>query len=158
MKILVIEENILLANLIKNLLESNGFYTDLIYDGTEGQEYALLGIYDLLIINAILPSINGYQLIQNIRSQNITIPILMIKSNASIDDKIKGLMIGADYYLIEPFDKRELLACIHALLRRYGSQAKELCFGNTSLNLDKGMLICDTKNIRLSAKEFESNY
>ena len=155
MKILIIEDEILLAESLKTMLESKGFEVETIYDGKEGEEYALLGIYDLLILDVMLPSINGYKLAQNVRSKKIGTPILMLTAKSALEDRIEGLNAGADYYLTKPFDQRELLACINALLRRQGNQINELSFGNTILDLDTSMLICGKESVRLSAKEFD---
>ena len=155
MKILIIEDEVLLADSLKTMLESKGFEVETIYDGKEGEEYALLGIYDLLILDVMLPSINGYKLAQNVRSKRISTPILMLTAKSALEDRIEGLNAGADYYLTKPFDQRELLACINALLRRQGNQINELSFGNTILDLDTSMLICGNESVRLSAKEFD---
>lgn len=155
MKILIIEDEIILAESLKTMLESKGFEVETIYDGKEGEEYALLGIYDLLILDVMLPSINGYKLAQNVRNKRISTPILMLTAKSALEDRIEGLNAGADYYLTKPFDQRELLACINALLRRQGNQINELSFGNTILDLDTSMLICGNESIRLSAKEFD---
>ncbi len=155
MKILIIEDEVLLAESLKTMLESKGFEVETIYDGKEGEEYALLGIYDLLILDVMLPSINGYKLAQNVRSKRIGTPILMLTAKSALEDRIEGLNAGADYYLTKPFDQRELLACINALLRRQGNQINELSFGNTILDLDTSMLVCGKESVRLSAKEFD---
>ena len=155
MKILIIEDEVLLAESLKTMLESKDFEVETVYDGKEGEEYALLGIYDLLILDVMLPSINGYKLAQNVRSKRIVTPILMLTAKSALEDRIEGLNAGADYYLTKPFDKRELLACINALLRRQGNQINELSFGNTILDLDTSMLICGKESVRLSAKEFD---
>lgn len=155
MKILIIEDEILLAESLKTMLESKGFEVETVYDGKEGEEYALLGIYDLLILDVMLPSFNGYKLAQNVRSKRIVTPILMLTAKSALEDRIEGLNAGADYYLTKPFDKRELLACINALLRRQGNQINELSFGNTILDLDTSMLVCGKESVRLSAKEFD---
>ena len=155
MKILIIEDEILLAESLKTMLESKGFEVETIYDGKEGEEYALLGVYDLLILDVMLPSINGYKLAQNVRNKKIGTPILMLTAKSALEDRIEGLNAGADYYLTKPFDKRELLACINALLRRQGNQINELSFGNTILDLDTSMLVCGKESVRLSAKEFD---
>ena len=155
MKILIIEDEKLLAESLKTLLESKGFDVETVYDGVTGKEYAQLGVYDLLILDVMLPGLNGCQLAKQIRASRCGTPILMLTAKSSLEDRIEGLNAGADYYLTKPFDARELLACINALLRRQGSQVDELCYGNTSLDLSSGTLICGEKNIRLSAREFE---
>ena len=126
MKILIIEDEQLLAESLKTMLESKGFEVEIMHDGKEGEEYALLGIYDLLILDVMLPSINGYKLAQHLRNKKIGTPILMLTAKSALEDRIEGLNSGADYYLTKPFDKRELLACINALLRRQGNQINEL--------------------------------
>lgn len=155
MKILIIEDEKLLAESLKTLLETKGFDVETVFDGISGQEYAELGIYDLLILDVMLPGLDGYQLAKNIRSKRCGTPILMLTAKSALEDRIKGLNAGADYYLTKPFDTRELLACINALLRRQGSQVDELVYGNTSLDLSSGTLICGEDSLRLSAKEFD---
>lgn len=155
MKILVIEDEKLLADSIKELLESKGFTVEAVYDGEEGEQYAELGIYDLLILDVMIPKLDGYQLARRIRTKRCITPILMLTAKSALEDRIEGLNAGADYYLTKPFDSRELLACINALLRRQGTQVNEMVFGNTSLDLSSAMLVCGEKSIRLSAREFD---
>ena len=155
MKILIIEDEVLLADSIKLLLTKKGFDVDVAYDGETGKEYAELGIYDLLILDVMLPKINGYELARKLRARHVGVPILMLTAKSQLEDRITGLNSGADYYLTKPFDTRELLACINALLRRQGAQVNEVTYGNTTLDLSSAMLICGDKNIRLSAREFD---
>lgn len=155
MKLLIIEDEKLLAESLKTILEANGFEVETVFDGKSGLEYAELGIYDLIILDIMLPIMDGYQLAKNLRSKRCGTPILMLTARSGVEDRIEGLDAGADYYLTKPFDTRELLACIHALLRRQGSQVDELSFGNTLLDLSSGVLVCGEEHIRLSAKEFE---
>lgn len=155
MKILVIEDEKLLADTIHTLLSNKGFEVDVAYDGETGLEYAELGIYDLLILDVMLPKINGYEAARRIRSMKCGTPILMLTAKSELEDRITGLNSGADYYLTKPFDTRELLACINALLRRQGTQVNEVSYGNTSLDLSSGMLVCGANSVRLSAKEFD---
>ena len=155
MKILIIEDEILLANSIQALLESKGFDVEAVYDGETGAEYAELGIYDLLILDVMMPKMDGYQVARTVRAKRCSTPILMLTARSELEDRIEGLNAGADYYLTKPFDSRELLACINALLRRQGSAVDEMTYGNTSLDLASGILLCGEKQIRLSAKEFD---
>ena len=155
MKILIIEDEKLLAKSLCDLLESKSFETEAVYDGKSGREYAELGIYDLLILDVMMPEMDGYEVARRVRANHCATPILMLTAKSSIEDRIEGLNAGADYYLTKPFDSRELLACVNALLRRQGAQINELKFGNTFLDLESGKLICGKKNVRLSAREFD---
>ena len=155
MKILIIEDERALADSLKTLLEGKGFDVELAFDGETGAEYAMLGIYDLLILDVMMPNMNGYQVARQVRSRRCNSPILMLTAKSETQDRIEGLNAGADYYLTKPFDSRELLACINALLRRQGNQVDELSYGNTNLDLASGMLVCGEKSIRLTAREFD---
>ena len=155
MKILIIEDEKLLADSLKAMLENKGFEVEAVYDGEAGTEYALLGIYDLLILDVMMPKMDGYQVARQVRAKRCGTPILMLTAKSSLEDRIEGLNAGADYYLTKPFDTRELLACINALLRRQGGQVDEMVYGNTALDLATGMLVCQGNSVRLSAKEFD---
>ena len=155
MKILVIEDEKLLADTIHALLSQKGFEVEVAYDGETGEEYAELGIYDLLILDVMMPKMNGYEVARKVRASKCGTPILMLTAKSDLEDRITGLTAGADYYLTKPFDTRELLACINALLRRQGAQVNEMVYGNTSLDLSSGMLVCGSNSVRLSAREFD---
>ena len=155
MKILVIEDEVLLANSIKALLENKGFDVECVYDGEDGALYAETGVYDLLILDVMMPKMNGYEVAKKVRFDRCTTPILMLTARSGIEDRLEGLNAGADYYLTKPFDSRELLACINALLRRQGTQINELVVGNTALDLGSCTLSCGENTVRLSAKEFD---
>ena len=155
MKILVIEDEVLLANSIKALLENKGFDVECVYDGEDGALYAETGVYDLLILDVMMPKMNGYEVAKKVRFDRCTTPILMLTARSGIEDRLEGLNAGADYYLTKPFDSRELLACINALLRRQGTQVNELVVGNTALDLGSCTLSCGKNTVRLSAKEFD---
>lgn len=155
MKILIIEDEVLLADSLKAILQQKGFEVEICHDGESGTDYALLGIYDLLILDVMMPKMDGYQVARQVRSRRCSTPILMLTAKSGLEDRIEGLNAGADYYLTKPFDTRELLACINALLRRQGNQVDEMMYGNTALDLATSMMICGEKNIRLSAKEFD---
>ena len=155
MRILIVEDEKLLADSLQAMLEKKDFEVEVAYDGESGEEYALLGVYDLLILDVMMPKMNGYELARKVRAKRLGVPILMLTARAGLEDRIEGLNAGADYYLTKPFDTRELLACINALLRRQGSQVDEMTFGNTALDLSTSMLICQDRSVRLSAKEFD---
>ena len=155
MKVLVVEDEKLLADSIQALLQRRGFQVEAVYDGNSGAEYALTGIYDLLILDVMMPGLDGYQVARKVRASRCATPILMLTAKSALEDRIEGLNAGADYYLTKPFDSRELLACINALLRRQGGQVNELIYGNTALDLSSSTLVCGEKSVRLSAREFD---
>lgn len=155
MKILVIEDDKLLAESIQSMLERKGFQVEVVYDGESGLQYAELGIYDLLILDVMMPKMDGYEVAQQVRMRRCNTPILMLTAKSDLQDRITGLNAGADYYLTKPFDSGELLACIHALLRRQGGQVNEMVFGETALDLGTSTLVYEGKTVRLSAKEFD---
>ena len=155
MKILVIEDEKMLADSIKAMLQHNGFQVECVYDGEAGKEYAQLGIYDLLILDVMMPKMDGLEVARQVRRARCNTPILMLTARSDVADRIAGLNAGADYYLTKPFDSGELLASINALLRRQAGQVNEMVFGNTALDLETGTLLCDGKTVRLTAKEFD---
>lgn len=155
MKILVIEDEVLLADSLRSLLTSKGFQVECVYNGEDGAEYALTGIYDLLILDVMMPKLDGYEVAGRVRAQRCGTPILMLTARSALEDRIRGLNAGADYYLTKPFDSRELMACINALLRRQGAQVNELVIGDTSLDLAACVLSCGANQVRLSAREFD---
>ena len=155
MKLLVIEDEVLLANSLKTLLEKENFDVECVYNGEDGLAYANTNIYDLIILDVMLPKLNGYEVVKQVRMNHCGTPILMLTAKSELDDEIMGLDAGADYYLTKPFDSRKLLACINALIRRQGNQVNELTIGNTSLNLFDCTLRSPENNVRLSSKEFD---
>ena len=155
MKILIIEDEKLLADSLKALLEKKGFDVECVYDGESGAEYAETGVYDLLILDVMMPKMDGFEVARSVRAKRCGTPILMLTACSGLEYRIRGLNAGADYYLTKPFDTRELLACVNALLRRQGGQVDELSLGNTALDLSSCTLICGENSVRLSAKEFD---
>lgn len=148
LKILIVEDERLLADSLKAVLTHKGFDVEAAYDGETGNAYAELGIYDLLILDVMMPGMDGYEIVKNVRAKHLGVPILMLTAKSELDDRIRGLDAGADYYLTKPFDTRELLACVNALLRRQGAQVEEIAMGNTVLDLSSAMLVCGSENVR----------
>ena len=155
MKILIMEDDRILADAMREFLQGKGFKVEVVYDGESGYDYAILGIYDLLIMDMLMPGLNGLTVARRVREHRVTTPILMLSDRADVQDRIDGLNAGADYYLGKPFDNRELMACINALLRRLGNQVDNLVFGNTELELATAVLRCGENSVRLTAKEFD---
>ena len=104
MKILIIEDEKLLADTLQTLLEQKGFDVEAVYDGESGAEYAELGIYDLLILDVMMPKLDGYAVARAVRAKHCGTPILMLTARSGVEDRIAGLNAGADYYLTKPFD------------------------------------------------------
>ena len=155
MQILIVEDEVLLAKSLQEILEDSGHEVSLAYDGQEGLELARSTPFDLLILDLMLPKLNGFQVARTLRKERKGIAILMLTAKSDILDRVEGLDSGADYYLTKPFDKRELLACINALLRRQGKEVNQISFGNTALDLDSSELLSGENAIRLSSKEFQ---
>ena len=155
MRILIVEDERLLAETVKTLLESRGFTAETACDGESGLAYGELGIYDLIILDVMLPGLDGRQVVRRLREKRCGTPVLMLTARSGLEDRVEGLNAGADYYLAKPFDARELLACVNALLRRQGGQVDELALGNTALELGSCTLVCGERGVRLSAREFD---
>ena len=155
MKILIVEDEVLLADSVAELLRGRGFETEAAYDGEAGAQYAELGVYDLVILDVMLPKLDGFAVARRVRAAHVGTPILMLTAKSALEDRVEGLDAGADYYLTKPFDARELLACVNALLRRQGAQVDELAMGGTRLDLSSATLACGQNRVRLSAKEFD---
>ena len=157
MKILIIEDEELLAESLKTLLELRGFEVEVVSDGESGAEYAETGIYDLLLLDVMMPRLDGYSLARRVRARRVTTPILMLTARADVQDRIEGLNAGADYYLTKPFEPQELLACIRALTRRQPELrgADLLEYGDLKLDKSAFSLSCGERSVRLSRKEYD---
>jgi DNA-binding response OmpR family regulator len=157
-KILIVEDEPKVAAFIKKGLEENYFMTDIAYDGTIGKNLALKNKYQLIILDVNIPHINGFQLCKIIREIDSNIPILMLTALGGIEAKTEGFKAGADDYLLKPFEVRELILRIHALLKRSSntSQIQQILkIADLELNKDKMKVIRGGKLIKLSAKEFK---
>lgn len=141
MKILIVEDEELLSESLCELLAAHGFETEAVYDGETGLEYGLLAVYDLIILDIMLPGMDGFETARRLRAKHMSTPILMLTARSGVEDRIQGLDSGADYYLPKPFDVRELLACVNAILRRQGGQVDELSFGDTSLDMASATMV-----------------
>ena len=155
MRLLVVEDEKRLADTLADILQENKYLVDVCYDGEAGLDNAMSGIYDAIIMDIMMPKMNGFDVVRTLRREGNATPVLLLTARTEVSDKVTGLDCGADYYLTKPFDSRELLACINALLRRQGSQVNALSFGNTSLELESCLLVCGEKSVRLSAREFD---
>ena len=155
MQILVVEDDIRLADALATILRNNDYQVDVVNDGEEGLYYAQSGIYDCIVLDVMLPHKDGFEISQQLRREKNPVPILMLTARSAIADKVGGLDSGADDYMTKPFAPVELLARIRSLTRRQGDVVFEsLDFGNVKLDLDTSELSCGAKSIRLSQKEF----
>lgn len=156
MKILIVEDDIKISNFIKKGLEEEFFTIDTSFDGQEGLYLAQVYDYDLIILDLMLPKLDGLSVCKKIRESNKKIPILMLTAKGDLDDKLKGFEYGADDYLAKPFFFDELTARIKALLRRnHFNSTNDIKIDNLEINLVTREIKRDGKNIELSAKEYE---
>jgi DNA-binding response OmpR family regulator len=155
MKILVVEDEHLIATSIKKGLEQEKYIVDVAFDGLEGYDLASSGDYDLIILDLMLPKIDGLSICRRIRQEKNHTPILMLTAKSQLEDKVVGLDSGADDYLTKPFAFEELLARIRALARRPQSAVSEvLSFGDLSFDVSTLEVSRRGKNIKLSGKEY----
>ena len=156
MNILVVEDEKDLNNIITKHLKKNNFSVDSVFNGEEALEYLDYGTYDLIILDIMLPKVNGYEVIKKLRENKNETAVLMLTARDSIEDKIKGLDLGADDYLIKPFDFGELLARIRALVRRkYGNTSNTMEIDDLCIDIAKKTVVRGGKNIELTGKEYE---
>ena len=156
MRILVVEDEKDLNNIITKHLKKNNFSVDSVFNGEEALEYLDYGTYDLIVLDIMLPKVNGYEIIKKLRENKNETAVLMLTARDSIEDKIKGLDLGADDYLIKPFDFGELLARIRALVRRkYGNTSNTMEIDDLCIDIAKKTVVRGGKNIELTGKEYE---
>lgn len=157
MKILVVEDEAKVADFLRKGLEEQGHFIEVAYDGQMGEKLALRNEYDLLILDVILPYINGYELCKRIREKNQLVPVLMLTALGTTEDKVSGFDAGADDYLVKPFEFEELLARIRALVKRATGAlhtSTVIKVADLELNLDKKIAQRGNTKIELTAKEF----
>ena len=156
MKVLIAEDEIRLAEALEQLMIQENYQCDIVYDGEDGLYYALSGIYDVIVLDVMMPKLNGFEVVKKIRENKVDTPVILLTAKGDISDKITGLDYGADDYMTKPFVPEELLARIRALSRRQGEVIiKELEFGDLRLNISSYTLESGTKSIPLKYKEFE---
>lgn len=155
MRVLIVEDDINLANALARILEDNGYAVDQAHDGQEGFDLAAAGLYDVIVLDVMLPRYNGFTVAQRLRRENVNTPILLLTARDSVSDKIRGLDSGADDYMTKPFSPAELMAHLRALTRRQGEVVFEtLRAGDLTLRLDGMDLECNGELMHLSQKEF----
>ena len=156
MKILLAEDEIDLNNVITRYLKKNGYSVDSVLDGEEALDYLEYGEYDLVILDIMMPKVNGFEVIKKLRDKGNHTSVLMLTARDSADDKVKGLDLGADDYIVKPFDFNELMARIRAVVRRkYGNSSNKLVIGDLILDTSEKSVTRAGKQIELTGKEYE---
>ena len=155
MHVLVVEDDARLAEALARILEDNGYTTDVVHDGEAGVRYGETGAYDVIILDVMLPKMDGFAVAGCLRRKGVSTPVLLLTARDAVPDKITGLDSGADDYMTKPFAPAELLAHLRALTRSQGEVLFEkLSAGDLELNLESHDLSCGAKSIHLSYKEF----
>lgn len=155
MQVLVVEDDARLARALDQILAESGYGVDLVHDGISGLDWAESGIYDVIILDVMLPKMNGFDVVAELRRRKISTPVLLLTARDAVPEKIAGLDSGADDYMTKPFSPAELLAHLRALTRRRGEVIFEIAeFADLTLNLESFDLACGEKTIHLGLKEF----
>ena len=152
LKILGVEDEKPISNLICNTLREEGYHCDTAYDGKEGADLIERNVYDLALLDIMLPYINGYELLEYLLPTGT--PAIFISAKGQVNDRIRGLKMGADDYLVKPFQVGELVARVETVLRRMGKSKKTLTAGDVEVNLDSRIVTKSGKQVDLTVKEY----
>ena len=158
MRILLVEDEKNLSAAVCRLLQQERFVVDPVYNGPDGLDCALSGGYDAIILDVMLPGMDGFTVLDRIRAEGVRTPVLMLTARGDLQDRIRGLEGGADYYLPKPFQMGELVACLRAITRRGdGAPVMALSYGGVSLTEREAKLSCEStgKSVKLGAKEYQ---
>lgn len=156
MKVLIIDDEVKLADALAELFKQNKILTDVVYDGEDGLFYAKNGDYDVVILDVMMPHMNGYEVVQRLRQNKNNVPVIMLTAKEEVSARVKGLDCGADDYLTKPFATEELLARVRALARRQSEMIYDtISYKDITLNTSNYKLECGNKSVRLGAKEYE---
>lgn len=156
MRILLAEDEVSMSKALTAILTKNNYSVDAVFDGEEAVSYILSGDYDCAVLDVMMPKKDGFEVLREIRSKGLTLPVMMLTAKSQIDDKVEGLDLGANDYLTKPFDSKELLARIRAITRTVTPAADNLLkYGNITLNRASFELSSPTGKVRLAAKEFQ---
>ena len=156
MRILLAEDEKELSNAIVAVLKHNYYSVDAVYNGEDALDWALNDEYDLIILDVMMPKINGLDVLKGLRDKNIDVPVLILTAKGEIDDRVIGLDLGADDYMCKPFNVKEFLARVRAIIRRkQGVVSNNLEFNNMILNKENFELSYEDKSIRLGNKEYQ---
>lgn len=157
MRLLVVEDEVQLADVLTEILKRNKYNVDTVYNGNDGLDYALSGVYDCIVLDIMLPGMNGIEVLSCMRKEKISTPVLLLTARSEVEDKINGLDCGADDYLTKPFVTGELLARIRALTRRKGDIIDEnkQTFNGLELNKNSCSISYNGSDVKLSLKEYQ---
>ncbi|MDF2537298.1 MAG: two component transcriptional regulator, winged helix family [Herbinix sp.] len=156
MRILIVEDETTLAEALAEIIRQQKWSADAVYNGRDGLDYGLSNIYDVIVLDIMLPVMNGLEVLKELRTQGISVPIIILTAKSEIQNKITGLDTGADDYLTKPFSAEELMARIRALTRRKGEYIGEtLSFGDLTLYKNTYELFCQKQSIKLGIKEYQ---
>ena len=158
MRILLVEDEKGISSAICQVLKKENFSVDPVYTGPDGLDWALAGIYDAIILDVMLPDMDGFQVLQRLRKEGVKTPVCMLTARSGLEDRVHGLESGADYYLPKPFQMAELTACLRAITRRReDAPVMELAFGDIQLNQQEAKLLCTAtgQSVKLGAKEYQ---
>ena len=156
MKLLLAEDELDLAEALTVFFEKNHFTVDAVHNGFDAYEYAVTGGYDGIVLDVMMPKMNGIQVLEKLRSEGVSTPIMMLTAKGQTEDRITGFNAGADDYLPKPFDPDELLSRVRAMLRRGQTyRPAALTYGDLTLDPATGDLSCGDKTVRLGGREFQ---
>ena len=156
MRILIVEDEARLAGTLLDMLTMEGYAAEVCRDGESGLDNAMSGIYDAIVLDVMLPRLDGFTLLKRLRQAGVMTPVMMLTARGDLNDRIYGLDSGADYYLTKPFENAEFLACLRAVSRRQGDIAQErIPYGDLTLTPANGTLRCGERCLTLSARELE---
>ena len=156
MRLLIAEDELDLAEALTVFFEHNHFTVDAVHNGFDAYEYAVTGEYDAVILDVMMPKMNGIQVLERLRGEGVKTPIMMLTAKGQKDDRITGFNAGADDYLPKPFDPDELLSRVRAMLRRSEAyRPSVLLYGDLTLDPNSGELRCGSESVRLSGREFQ---
>ena len=158
MRVVLVEDEKGLSSAICQMMKKEQITVDPVYTGPDGLDYALTGNYDAVILDVMLPGMDGFQVLKELRGEGVKTPVCMLTARGGLEDRVRGLESGADYYLPKPFQMAELIACLRAITRRKEDvPMMELTFGDVSLNQQEAKLYCKStgQSVKLGVKEYQ---
>ncbi len=158
MRILLVEDEKGLSSAICQMMKKEQITVDPVYTGTDGLDWGLSGNYDAVILDVMLPGMDGFTVLKELRKEGVKTPVCMLTARGGLEDRVRGLESGADYYLPKPFQMAELIACLRAITRRKeDAPMMELAFGDVSLNQQEAKLYCKStgQSVKLGVKEYQ---